>query len=115
MTRTALTLELLAVLALACERQEAAPRREPDGDAVETAEPEIDNAALEHELDRLEREIKSGRPPAEATVHATNDAKVPEKAVSAPPKARGVRRNKSTNSGNKAEGKRIQNSGNGST
>lgn len=62
MTRATLTLELLAVLACACERQEDPARRPNDaGIPIESADPEWSNRHLEGELDRIEKEIGAGK------------------------------------------------------
>ena len=113
MTRAALTLELLAVLALACERQDTAPLSTDAGVPVESADPEWTNTELEHELDRIEQEIKNGKQA------AVPDASLPKK----PPKRRVIDagrrpiepRNKSKKYRNSPEAKGAQSSGSGST
>lgn len=118
MTRTTLTLELLAVLALACERQERAAPEQDNGEAsVQSADPEWSNADLEHELDRIEKEIKSGPNAPDVAAPAGPQSREHEKGNPEPEprKAADPRRKKSKNYRSKAGDKRIQSSGNGSS
>jgi hypothetical protein len=116
-TRTALTLELLAILALACDRQEKAVEQPTDGGKpTEAVEPELSNTELEQELDRLEQEIKNGKRPADAGARGGETTKEPNTASGRnAPTAPKPRANKSKNSGGKAPERNARSPGRGSS
>lgn len=117
MTRTALTLELLAILALACERHEKAVAQQPvdGGNPTETVEPELSNAQLEQELDRLEQEIKNGKRPVDGGASAEATAKESDKSAPASSTAPKTHRNKPKGASSKSQEKNSRRSGNGSS
>ena len=79
MKRTALALELLALLAPACERQDKGPAPgNEDNLPVESADPEWQNGELERELDRIEQEIADGKQRADAPRATPDHAAPPE-------------------------------------
>jgi hypothetical protein len=116
-TRTALTLELLAILALACDRQEKAVEQPTDGGKpTEAVEPELSNTVLEQELDRLEQEIKNGKRPVDAGARGGETAKEPSTAgAREAPTSPKPHRNKSKTPANKAPEKNVHGPSRGSS
>lgn len=115
MTRATLTLELLAVLACACERAESVNRQMGDDAPIEAIEPEMSNAELERELDRIEKEIVEGKRAADGSAPPPAPSAIRPKGPPEPEKAGNPGRNKSKNFRNKGSRTNVQRSGSGSS